>query len=414
MKTRGIGSATGRLDFMGGVADYSGSLVLEMPIQGSTRVEAQIQSGNELIFQSGKNSAKIPWSGIREALPQIQSPREFRTILDALGAPAWTRYVAGSFLLFCRETNFRPASGIFFKIASSVPQSMGVSSSAALEVATLRALESLTGKRFKGTKLARLAQIAENEIVGAPCGLMDQLTCAYGVKRHLLPILCRPDGLGKPVKLPAGTLLVGWPSGVKHAVSASPYASARAASFMGKKISEKLTRQKWTHTAEIAPSFFARYLATSLPESLKGREFQRNDGTIDDPLSVIVPDRDYPIRAAFEFPILENHRCELAISLLRGATALHRETHLRQVGELLYQSHAGYSRMGLGCKETDQMVDAVQSLGAEKGFYGARVSGGGSGGTVVVLLATQALPQLKSLSKKIRFGKSPAAALILG
>ena len=130
---------------------------------------------------------------------------------------------------------------------------MGVSSSAAIEVATLRALEDLSGLRLPGLALAHLAQKVENEFVGAPCGLMDQLTSAYGVPGALLPILCRPDLLEAPVRLPRGVVAVGWPSGVRHAVTASPYGTARTAAFMGKWIVEKISGRKWRHASELAP-----------------------------------------------------------------------------------------------------------------------------------------------------------------
>ncbi len=86
-----------------------------------------------------------------------------------------------------------------------------------------------------------------------------------------------------------------------------------------------------------------------------------------------------------KFPIEENFRYGLAESLLRGGRE-RLEERLRQAGELMLQSHAGYSALGLGSPETDQMVDALNTLGSEHGVYGGRSSGGGSGGTLVVLL----------------------------
>ena len=71
------------------------------------------------------------------------------------------------------------------------------------------------------------------------------------------------------------------------------------------------------------------------------------------------------------------------------------------LGEFLFQSHEGYSRMGLGCPETDTMVAAIREFGSGEGFYGARISGGGSGGTVVVLLEESALPKLEQLRLKL-------------
>ena len=123
---------------------------------------------------------------------------------------------------------------------------------------------------------------------------------------------------------------------------------------------------------------------------------------MDDPHSKIEDTRKYHTRAAVSFPIEENHRTEAAVALLRGMTGRNRQTSLIVLGELLYQSHAGYSSIGLGCPETDEMVSEVRKLGAAKGLYGARVSGGGSGGTVVVLLRRSALPVLKQLARKLK------------
>ncbi len=389
---RVTGQAPGRLDFLGGVADYSGSLVLEMPLSLTTRVRITETRIPELVFHSeGQEPATIPMG------------------TDPQDAPKWVRYPYGCLWLFSAAQRWKPKGGLKFQISSRVPESMGVSSSAALEVATLRALEKISGKKFEGTKLARLAQRAENEIVGAPCGLMDQLASAYGVRGALLPILCRPDKLGNPVKLPSGVIAVGWPSGVKHAVSDSPYATARAGAFMGKKLIEQGIARKLSHATELSPSEVRSLSDEILPVSMTGRVFKNRCAGVDDPLSKIEATRRYNVRAAVSFPVEENYRSEVAVSLLRGISKSNREATLRAVGELLYQSHVGYSSIGLGCPETDWMVEGVRSLGVRRGFYGARVSGGGSGGTVVVLLDRTSLPILTKLAQKL---KRPTAFIL--
>lgn len=382
---RVTGEAPGRLDFMGGVADYSGSLVLEMPLKVTTRVTITETASPEYVFISKVEGCCTLGPGT--------DPEE---------APKWVRYPYGCLLLFCEAQRWRPRGGLRFEITSRVPESMGVSSSAALEVATLRALEKLSGKSFTGTKLARLAQRAENEIVGAPCGLMDQLASAYGVRGALLPILCRPDILGAPVKLPAGVMAVGWPSGVKHAVSDSPYATARAGAFMGRKLIEQGTGRKLSHAAELRPSEVRSLSADILPETITGRVFLQRCGGVDDALSKIESNRTYHVRAAVSFPVEENYRAELAVPLLRGINTRNKADALVVLGELLYQSHAGYSSIGLGCPETDEMVEGVRTLGPSRGFYGARVSGGGSGGTVVVLLRRDAVLALRKLARRLK------------
>jgi galactokinase len=383
---KAVGIAPGRLDFMGGVADYSGSLVLEMSLSLRTRVAVTPRADPGHEFRSRQLGRHV-----------VAAPAQ------AAELPGWVRYPYGCLVHFSRATGWRPPAGLVFEIDSSVPLGMGVSSSAAIEVATLRALEKFSGRRLKPVALAHLAQDVENNFVGAPCGLMDQLTSACGKRGALLPILCRPDILRPVVRLPAGIVAVGWPSGVKHAVSASPYATARAAAFMGKRIIAEATGRRLRYAAEVTPAELAALPAGTLPETITGRAFVRRWQRVDDPLTTVVPGRKYPVRAAVAFPIEENDRVERAIRLLRARGRLSRQSRASALGELLYASHAGYGAMGLGCPETDEMVAAVRALGPKRGFYGARVSGGGSGGTVVVLLELSALPRLEALMLRLRF-----------
>jgi L-arabinokinase len=388
-----LGEAPGRLDFLGGVADYSGSLVLQTPTQNTTRVWATYNDEAQMrVASTSQGEFAVPkanWDDLMEVVDAACAST--RAWMDELDVPQWARYSLGCMALFCGATDWRPQKGISLRIESDVPLSMGVSSSAALEVATLRALEVAWNTEFFGTGLARLAQTVENEIVGAPCGLMDQLASAHGKPGALLPIVCRPDILGEPIPLPTGVTIVGWPSGVQHAVSDSPYATARTAAFMGKKILQAHFNRGFDFVTELAPSEVRGVSEAILPPHMTGADFLARFGGVDDALSSIEPARVYPVRAGVLFPIEENARCQLAAALLRGGDS----ADLSLVGELMFQSHAGYSTIGLGHPQTDAMVETVRALGAEDGFYGARVSGGGSGGTVVVLARQEALDSWK-------------------
>lgn len=274
----------------------------------------------------------------------------------------------------------------------------------------MRALAALAAIDVPQLRIAHAAQAAENFVVGAPCGLMDQLASACGAAGRVLPILCRPDVLSAPVPLPPGVALVGWPSGVKHSVGASPYMVARAASFMGKKIAGGVLGRSLAYTAEITPSELAARVAPALPASISGAAFVAAHEGVDDALSKIDPALEYPVRAAVAFPVEENFRCAVVQSLLEAARALPAGdaligTILGQVGEMMRLSHAGYTAIGLGCPETDTMVERLTAMGAGAGVYGARVSGGGSGGTVVVLCAEAALPAVEALARELTFGE---------
>jgi galactokinase len=348
--------------------------------------------------------------------------------------------VAGSLVTFFERTGrsyfASAADGLDIRVESTIPHGQGVSSSAAIEVATLRALDALfasaDGSRLDPVVLAHTAQRAENVVVGAPCGLMDQLTSSVAPPGTLLPIRCRPDACLAPVQLPAGVCVVGWPSGVKHDVGASPYGRARTAAFMAKRIVESLGLHLPTaearaaaealgggvgvvggarlgYLAELALGDVRRRILPHVPRSITGAAFLERFGGVEDALSVVEPEYEYAIHASLEFVAGEDARVQTAVELLRTALALEaqRETALARAGQLMLEGHAAYSSIGLGAPETDRMVEAVAALGPARGFYGARVSGGGSGGTVVVLCRADALDTLRALAARPEFRFDP-------
>jgi len=322
--------APGRLDFMGGVGDYSGGLVLQVATHVQTVVSCAInprkglQSMLTLASASfGTSTLNLDW--LVSALGESPSSApEFLTAirgwLDGLPEKPgkWVYYVFGSLAslaLECHSTSgdFFSANDITLTISSKVPLGQGVSSSASIEVATIRALRAaMEGKGVtclpSDLRVSHLAQKAENHAVGAPCGLMDQLASSLGSAGKILPILCRPDCVESLVALPTGILVVGWPSGVEHSLQGiSPYSLARTSSFMAKKLLEGLTGRKVAHLTEFAPSTVLE-LAVSLPEKLFGADFLKLHDSVDDALSLIDPGVEYGIRAAALFPVQENFR----------------------------------------------------------------------------------------------------------
>jgi len=399
---RASGEAPGRLDLMGGVADYSGSLVLETPTRRTTRVVVEALSTPRFELESSRlGMVSIDASQLENVFAADASYRRIRERLDALELPRWPRYPLGCLIALARARPISRTRGYAFHIDSDVPLAQGVSSSAALEVATLRALVALHGVELRATQLARLAQEAENQVVGAPCGLMDQLTSHCGELGALLPILCRPDELWPLLRLPGGVAVAGWPSGVERSVGGSPYLAARTATFMGKKLLEVRTGRRWQYAAEISPDTLRREGPKHLPPSMRGAEFLAEFGPPDDELSQVDPERVYGVRDALGFPVEENRRCVAAAELLGAPAPDSLERVLTRVGELMAESHRGYSSIGLGSPATDEMVAALMQLGPAAGIYGARSSAGGSGGTVAVLLREAALPALERLAGEI-------------
>jgi galactokinase len=102
-----------------------------------------------------------------------------------------------------------------------------------LKLLHIKALSEAFDVSFLGTELPKLAQRVENLIVGAPCGLMDQLASYLGEPKKLLPIICQPDLVEKPISIPKGIFFIGIDSGVRHSVSGASYSDVRCAAFMG-------------------------------------------------------------------------------------------------------------------------------------------------------------------------------------
>jgi galactokinase len=362
------GSAPGRLDLLGGVADYAGALVLEVP----TRL------GTEVVVHADRRLVVGPAAFSATEIDRLAS-LDYADIRRELSPfPRWTHYIVGVALVLVRHGVIRPPRGRV-EVVSDLPTSVGVASSAALEVATARALGAPVDESLR---VATLCQEAENQVVGAPCGVMDQVAVALGSPGAVLPILCRPASVGDAVAVPEELEIVGWPTGAPHDVAGAPYARARAAAFMGKRLAEEAAGRTWSWVSQLPAA-----AVEDLPVVIMGSSFLNRWGSTEDDVTVIRPDECYPVRAATTFGVEEHVRAVVALDALAGGQP-------DQLGPLMQGSQQGYDAMRLGHPAATAIV--AEAL-ARKGVYGARSSGGGCGGTVVVLCARGALDDVEGL-----------------
>jgi L-arabinokinase len=414
-----IARAPGRLDVMGGIADYSGSLVLEMPILEATFAALQRQPDRRLTIVSLTEDGGQALA-FEMALSEFENsgePVDYETARARFQqdpSQHWAAYVTGVFLTLMRERGIRFREGARILISSRVPQGKGVSSSAALEVAVMRAVAAAFGVTTNAREMALLCQTVENRVAGAPCGVMDQMTASCGEANRLLALRCQPAELQGMTAIPDEVALWGLDSGVRHAVTGADYGSVRVGTFMGYRIIAEMAGLKvnvsatgataqiddprWGgYLANITPSEFEQHYAARLPERIEGAEFlSRYKGTTDT-VTRVAPERGYAVRVPTAHPIYEHHRVRLFAELLRGEI---NEERMRLAGELMYQSHASYSACGLGSAATDRIVELARAAGPKQGIYGAKITGGGSGGTVAVLGARDAGPVVASLAEK--------------
>ena len=371
-----IARAPGRLDVMGGIADYSGSLVLERPIAEATWAAVQRIDRPVLeIVSLGRDPCTIPLDALApEGVPigYDEARRMFTT---------WAAYMVGVVLVLARERGLPLTSGARIVVLSDVPEGKGVSSSAAVETATMAATACAFGIALEPRDLALLCQTAENRVAGAPCGVMDQMTCVFGDEHALLALVCQPAELQVPVPVPDDIELWGLDSGERHAVSGSDYRAVRTGAFMGLRILTEHTSVPGEYLANIAVDDFEQEWVRHLPEHMSGDEFLARYGGTADSVTSVERGRRYCVRVPAAHPVYERSRAEAFRRLLPESS----EDARRHLGELMYESHDSYGRCGLGSAGTDRLVALVRREGLAGSLYGARITGGGSGGTVAVI-----------------------------
>jgi galactokinase len=379
-----VARAPGRLDVMGGIADYSGSLVLQRPIAEATFAAVQRIDRPVLeVVSVGRAPCTIPLDTLAPDGEPVSYEIARRMFADEGGvAPRWVSYVAGVLLVLVRERGMSLTSGARIVVSSQVPEGKGVSSSAAIETACLHAAATALGVQLAPHELALLCQQSENLVSGAPCGVMDQMTCVFGARDRLLALLCQPAELQPSVAVPGEIAFWGLDSGERHAVGGSDYGAVRTGAFMGLRIAAAHAGVPIDYLANITPSDFEQNLVSSLPDEIAGEDFLARYGGTMDTVTRVDPRCRYRVRAPAAHPVYERQRAEEFRELLCAAGG---DDRLARLGALMYESHASYGACGLGSPGTDRLVELVRNEGRAGGLSGAKITGGGSGGTVAVI-----------------------------
>lgn len=393
-----VARAPGRLDVMGGNVDYTGGMVLQGLLREAVWVAVQPRT-DDLIRVLNPGALQFGWKPCLEVrIDDLRDPESLRLLCGQKQSSRWSCYVLGALSFLRRRHGCGNAGGADLFIASDLPPNKGVSSSAALEAATLKAASAAWGVCLDGVALATAGQWVENVVAGAACGIMDQAVIVLGVEDHLLPILCQPCRPSPPVTLPGGLQFWGIDSMVSRSTTGVAYETARAAAFIGYKLAcqyegldvtptEESGIQRWTdsrwggYLSNLAPSEFRSKYERWLPESLSGREFLERAGEHVDPFTKVDPDREYPVRAAVRYATEENLRVQMMYKMLEASRWSGSNSSLRLVGEILCQSHIAYRECGLGSEACDELV----SRALKAGFFGAKMTGGGGGGVVAIL-----------------------------
>jgi galactokinase len=432
-----VARAPGRLDVMGGIADYSGSLVLQWPIREATMVALQRCSEPLLRIASlagdgTVRTCEVPFSALgleRGSAPYGQA----RAWFAADPERHWAAYVAGAWPVLARERGVRFEGGARVLIRSEVPEGKGLSSSAALEAAAMRALVASLDLDLGGRDMALLCQAVENLVVGAPCGVMDQMAAICGEQGRLMALLCQPAEFLGTIAVPGRLAVWGIDSGIRHAVSGADYGSVRVGAFMGYRILADavglpvrpanrpglvvVEDDRWHgYLANVSPAEFER-LADGLPHRMDGRPFLDRYAGTTDPVTAVQPTQTYAVRVPTGHPVFEHARVvewrdRLADQERAGAAG--DATLGEALGRRMYESHASYSACGLGSDGTDELVARARQAGVRRGVYGAKITGGGSGGTVALLTRSDAGDVVEEIAARYAACTGRTAAVFSG
>jgi galactokinase len=390
-----------RLDVMGGIADYSGANVCEAVLGRGVLLGLQARTDRTLRIRTMHAGLRALPVETRLPLDCFKSGdglagyAEIRALCQANPLANWAAYIVGSIFTLLKEEPVKLPYGFNLLLLSAVPMNVGIGSSAAVEIGTLTCLNSYLGLKLSPSRIAQLGQMSENHVVGAPCGIMDQTAITSGRQGCLTHILCRPGEVKGEVQIPPGTGFVGINSMVRHSVAGSPYSDTRVGAFMGKKIINDLRartgRSALAYLTELTSCELREQYGPEIPEQLLGSEFLTRHKTHDDPVTKISPDATYRVAGPTRHPVEENERVLKFMDALRDAKCGD-EAALVTAGACMYGAHDSYRHnCHLSTNEVDFLVETVRQRGAKQGLYGAKITGGGTGGTVAVFGKLDAL-----------------------
>ncbi|KAK1181670.1 galactokinase [Streptomyces sp. NBS 14/10] len=336
----GVWAAPGRVNLIGEHTDYNDGFVMPLALPHTCLAAARARTDGVLRLHSGDAPGGVVELRLDDLAP----------VADDAGGDrgGWAAYPAGVVwaLHDAGVLTGAAAGGADLHYTSTVPTGAGLSSSAALEVVTASVLNELHGLGLEPLRIAQLCQRAENVFVGVPCGIMDQTASACCTDGNALFLDTRELTLRQvPFDLAAeGLRLLVVDTQVKHELGDGAYANRRAACEAG-----------------------ARALGVRALRDVAYEHLDEALGTLAD---------DETLVRRVRHVVTENHRVEEVIERLdAGAT--------RSIGPILTDGHASCrDDFEISCAELDLVVETANAAGA----LGARMTGGGFGGSAIVLV----------------------------
>ena len=326
--------APGRIEFLGNHLDYNGGAVLGMAVNAGVYCTGVPQKDSSISLFS-KNFEDSAWCG------------DLRKIEKQEGKYFWVNYTLGV-LEELKKIDLAPQKGFHLIFNSDLPTSVGLSSSAALELATAHTLLQLSGHSLSKEEIVKICRQAENNFVGMPCGILDQGTSAFGKQDHLVCIECDQEKYFN-LPLPSETEVWVFNTGIKHDLVDSLYSTRHQECNQA----FELLRKNNVKKNSLCEYKLQDLVKIDLPENLRKRA---------------------------------THVIEEQERVITFRKEVNKGADLAKLGQLLAQSHISSSQnFENSCEELDFLAE---KLNKQKSVLGARLTGGGFGGAVMAWVRT--------------------------
>ncbi len=353
-----IVAAPGRVNLIGEHIDYNDGFVLPMAIERYVVVAAGKREEETCGLSSGSPKMELVSVHLNEAVSFEVS----QSIAPSM-PPSWDSYSRGVVAGFLERFGDSvipnlPSLNLLFE--SNIPMGGGLSSSAALEVATATMLEAITGIEMPPIEKALLCQQAEHRFAGVPCGIMDQFSSVFGQENAFILLDCRSQEIELVPFAPNGVSVLITNSNVKHELTGGEYAQRRTQCDSALK---KIGASSWREVS-------------------------------DDQLLQVQASLTEVERRRAKHVVTETKRTVEATDAIRSC-------RWHELGMLMHASHDSLrDDFEVSCPEIDVLVEFAREIGVDGGVFGSRMTGGGFGGCTVTLVDTEKVEEVSRVLKE--------------
>lgn len=385
-------------DVMGGIGEDSGSLVLTATLGLSFFVSLWQTPGDRLTIrfvpESGAGSAKnfsMPLASISA------SPQDGQPILDKCTAENAT-WAAPICLTIHRAIASglapRPKQGLAALVVTDFPPEVDLGRPTVMASATMEALCRLNNNNLDRADKSRLCSDAVSTMTGV-WSLRTAMTALAGcADGSLLQIRFQPQPSCEPLSLPPGIAILATRTSLGRPVSAERLVDTRLCAEMGHRVIQasfggdgQADAIRIDRLSAISPTEYVERYRDIIPSKMTGKQFVAKFGEFRGLNGTLAPGDVYKIRSRAEHHIYENRRVHEFATALNRAKRTNAMAAMIEAGELMYASHWSHSqRCGIGGVETDRLATCIRKHGPAAGLFGAKVTGGGNGGEMVVLM----------------------------